>query len=200
MERVILLNLMVLGGSVRTHANRGTAAPLSANNNIQVHVLKSYFLWVAGSAPTEAPACLPPLSDLCSRQPDSGRSPRSPSGPCRVERSGPKLQPNIRPQIGCGTRLGSIGIDISKHRPGPPADLDDSSFHVIVILSPEAYRRALEMTRTMAVNVEYCPTFDASLMVGQCNREQALDADRQVRDFLYRKVKQRFGCEGGPAK
>jgi hypothetical protein len=35
-------------------------------------------------------------------------------------------------------------------------------------------------------------------MVGQGSREQTLHAYRQVRDLLFRKIKQRFGLEGGP--
>ena len=91
-----------------------------------------------------------------------------------------------------------IGIDVSAHKPHTLAELHDTSFDLIVSLSPEAHHQALEMTRTMAVDVEYWPTFDASLMVGQGNREQTLDAYRKVRDLLFRKIKARFGLEGGP--
>ena len=79
------------------------------------------------------------------------------------------------------------------------ADLNDMSFDLIVSLSPEAHHTALEMTRTMAVDVEYWPTFDASLSVGQGNRHQTLDSYRRVRDQLFAKVKARFGLDGGPS-
>lgn len=91
-----------------------------------------------------------------------------------------------------------IGIDMSAHRPHTLADLHDTTFDLIVTLSPEAHHQALELTRTMAVDVEYWPTFDASIMVGQGNREQTLDSYRSVRDQLFNKIKQRFGFEGGP--
>jgi protein-tyrosine-phosphatase len=91
-----------------------------------------------------------------------------------------------------------IGIDVSKHRPQTLADLNDTSFDLIVSLSPEAHHQALELTRTMAVDVEYWPTFDASLMVGTGNRDQVLAAYRQVRDLLFLKIKKRFGLGGGP--
>ena len=94
--------------------------------------------------------------------------------------------------------MDEIGIDVSQHRPHTLRDLNDTSFDLIVSLSPEAHHQALELTRTMAVEVEYWPTFDASLMVGQGNREQTLGAYRQVRDLLFRKIKRRFGFEGGP--
>lgn len=91
-----------------------------------------------------------------------------------------------------------IGIDISGHAPRTLTDLEDHSFDLIVSLSPEAHHQALELTRTMAVDVEYWPTFDASLMVGQGNREQTLEAYRAVRDALFKRIKDRFGLEGGP--
>ena len=50
----------------------------------------------------------------------------------------------------------------------------------------------------MAVDVEYWPTFDASIMIGQGNREQVLASYREVRDQLFEKIKRRFGFEGGP--
>ena len=94
--------------------------------------------------------------------------------------------------------MGEIGIDMSDHRPHTLADLYDTTFDLIVSLSPEAHHQALEMTRTMAVDVEYWPTFDASILVGQGNREQVLENYRSVRDILFDKIKQRFGFAGGP--
>lgn len=94
--------------------------------------------------------------------------------------------------------MDEIGIDISEHTPHTLAELHDTSFDIIVSLSPEAHHQALELTRTMAVDVEYWPTFDASLMVGQGSREQILDAYRAVRDRLFKRIKDRFGLTGGP--
>lgn len=91
-----------------------------------------------------------------------------------------------------------IGIDISRHAPHTLRDLNDTSFDLIVTLSPEAHHQALELTRTMAVDVEYWPTFDATLMIGQGSREQILQSYRAVRDGLFQRIKQRFGLEGGP--
>jgi protein-tyrosine-phosphatase len=89
-----------------------------------------------------------------------------------------------------------IGIDLTRHAPHSIADLGDTSFDLIVTLSPEAHHQALELTRTMAVDVEYWPTLDPSLVMG--NRDQILDAYRAVRDGLFRRIKARFGLEGGP--
>jgi protein-tyrosine-phosphatase len=91
-----------------------------------------------------------------------------------------------------------IGIDISGHTPRTLRELYDTSFDLIITLSPEAHHQALELTRTMAVEVEYWPTFDATFMVGHGSREQILEAYRGVRDGLFARIKQRFGLEGGP--
>ena len=94
--------------------------------------------------------------------------------------------------------MDEIGIDLSEHVPHSLADLHDTSFDLIVTLSPETHHQALELTRTMAVDVEYWPTFDASLMIGQGNREQTLESYRAVRDRLFSRIKERFGMTGGP--
>jgi protein-tyrosine-phosphatase len=95
--------------------------------------------------------------------------------------------------------MNEIGIDVSSHKPHTLSDLNDTSFDLIVSLSPEAHHQALELTRTMAVDVEYWPTFDASLMVGQGSREQTMDSYRAVRDGLFARVKKRFNLDGGPS-
>jgi protein-tyrosine-phosphatase len=91
-----------------------------------------------------------------------------------------------------------IGIDVSRHKPRTLDDLNDTSFDLIVSLSPEAHHQALELTRTMAVDVEYWPTFDASLMAESGSRDQILQSYRQVRDLLFKKIKARFSLAGGP--
>ena len=95
--------------------------------------------------------------------------------------------------------MDEIGIDISQHAPRTLRDLHDTSFDLIVSLSPEAHHQALELTRTMAVEVEYWPTFDATLLIGSAGREQILQAYRDVRDGLFQRIKRRFGFEGGPS-
>ena len=76
--------------------------------------------------------------------------------------------------------MDEIGVDIARHRAKTFDDLEDTSFDVIVSLSPEAQHRAVEMTRTMACEVEFWNTFDPSLVEG--SRETRLDAYRAVRD------------------
>jgi protein-tyrosine-phosphatase len=92
--------------------------------------------------------------------------------------------------------MDEIGIDVSRHAPRTLQELQDTSFDLIVSLSPEAHHQALELTRTMAVDVEYWPTLDPSYVEG--NREQRRDAYRALRDQLFKKIKRRFGFEGGP--
>jgi protein-tyrosine-phosphatase len=87
-----------------------------------------------------------------------------------------------------------IGLDIGKHRPHTFEELDEwegLNFDLIVTLSPEAHHKALDLTRTLAAEVEYWPTPDPTGVVG--NREQMLNAYREVRDQLVERIKQRFG-------
>ena len=79
-----------------------------------------------------------------------------------------------------------IGIDIGKFKPHTFEDLEDSSFDLIVSLSPEAHHKALEFTRTLAVDVVYWPTVDPTAVQG--SREQMLDAYRAVRDGLKKRI------------
>ena len=86
-----------------------------------------------------------------------------------------------------------IGIDISRHKPVTFEELEDwegLNFDLIVTLSPEAHHRALELTRTSAVDVEYWPTADPSAVEG--NRAQRLDAYRDVREQLLARIHERF--------
>lgn len=90
-----------------------------------------------------------------------------------------------------------IGIDISRHRAKTFDDLEDSSYDLIVSLSPEAQHRAVELTRTMACEVEYWSTFDPSLIEG--SRAVRLDAYRRVRDQLKERIEARFNLDLKPA-
>lgn len=82
--------------------------------------------------------------------------------------------------------MDDIGIDISKFKPHTFEDLEDSSFDLIITLSPEAHHKALEFTRTLAVDVQYWPTIDPTAVQG--SREQMLDAYRAVRDGLKNRI------------
>lgn len=92
--------------------------------------------------------------------------------------------------------MDEIGIDISAHRAKTFDDLEDGSFDLIISLSPEAQHHAVEMTRTMATEVEFWNTMDPSVIEG--SREVRLDAYRGVRDTLIARMKQRFEQPGAP--
>ena len=88
-----------------------------------------------------------------------------------------------------------MGVDLSRHRPKAFDDLEDDSFDLVVTLSPEAHHRAIEMTRTTAFDVEFWNTFDPTLIEG--NRDMRLDAFRQVRESLLKRIRERFPPDPG---
>jgi protein-tyrosine-phosphatase len=89
--------------------------------------------------------------------------------------------------------MAEVDIDISRHKPITFEELDEwegLNFDLIVTLSPEAHHRALELTRTSAIDVEYWPTPDPTGIDG--SREQQLDAYRALRDQLMARIRERF--------
>jgi protein-tyrosine-phosphatase len=101
----------------------------------------------------------------------------------------------------CGVRAGEtdplmvaameeLGLDLSRHRPKDFETVHDASWDLIVTLTPQAHHRALEAVRTLAIDVEYWPTMDPTDVEG--TRDQQLDAYRQVRDALDRRIAERF--------
>ena len=94
------------------------------------------------------------------------------------------------------TVMEEIGIDISDHEPKSFDELVDTSFDIVVSLSPEAHHTAIELTRTNSLEAIYWPTFDPADANG--SREQILDAYRSVRDDLLEKIKQRFVVAAAP--
>jgi protein-tyrosine-phosphatase len=89
-----------------------------------------------------------------------------------------------------------IGIDLSRHRSKTFDMLTDTSYDVIVSLSPEAQHKAVELTRTMACEVEFWPTLDPTYVEG--SRTVRVDAYRQVRDQLMKRLKERFPLDLKP--
>lgn len=92
--------------------------------------------------------------------------------------------------------MDEIGIDLQRHKTKTFDDLEDTSYDLIISLSPEAQHKAVEMTRTMACDVEFWPTFDPTFVEG--SREERLAAYRQVRDALLDRIKRRFSVTGAP--
>ncbi|HUN96975.1 MAG TPA: low molecular weight phosphatase family protein [Bradyrhizobium sp.] len=97
--------------------------------------------------------------------------------------------------------MAELGQDISGHRPMTFEELDDwegLNFDLIVTLSPEAHHKALELTRTVAADVEYWPTVDPTGAQG--NREQKLEAYRDVCDGLLLRIRRRFAKAGAASE
>jgi protein-tyrosine-phosphatase len=95
--------------------------------------------------------------------------------------------------------LEEIGLSIGKHKPRTLDDLEDDFFDLIITLTPEAHHAALELTRSNALTVIYWPTLDPTAVTG--TREQRLDAYREVRDSLWRRVEEHFsGLRKRPAE
>lgn len=93
--------------------------------------------------------------------------------------------------------MAELGQDIAKHKPQTFAELEDwegLNFDLIITLSPEAHHAALELTHTLAADVEYWPTPDPTTTEG--SREQKLQAYREVCDGLSLRIRRRFGGAG----
>ena len=93
--------------------------------------------------------------------------------------------------------MAELGQDISTHKPQTFEELEDwegLNFDLIISLSPEAHHKALELTRTLAADVEYWPTHDPTTMEG--SRDQKLAAYRDVCDQLLLRIRRRFSKVG----
>lgn len=86
--------------------------------------------------------------------------------------------------------MDEIGIDLAKHKPRSFEELEDSSFDLVISLSPEAQHHAVEMTRSMSCEVEFWNTLDPSMVEG--SRDQRMEVYRAVRDQLERHILKRF--------
>jgi protein-tyrosine-phosphatase len=73
-------------------------------------------------------------------------------------------------------------------------DWEGLNFDLIITLSPEAHHKALELTRTLAAEVEYWPTPDPSGIEG--SREQKMQAYREICDGLLLRIRKRFAKAG----
>lgn len=87
--------------------------------------------------------------------------------------------------------LEEAGLPPRKEQTVALEDMEDAYFDLIVTLAPEAHHAALELTRTMAIDVEYWPTPDPSVAAG--TRVQIMDAYRDVLTRLKERIEARFG-------
>jgi protein-tyrosine-phosphatase len=89
--------------------------------------------------------------------------------------------------------LAEAGLTLGNRHPRSLDELEDDYFDLIVTLAPEAHHAALELTRTLAVEVEYWPTPDPTATQG--SRDQVMAAYRDMRDRLKARIGERFGRE-----
>ena len=87
--------------------------------------------------------------------------------------------------------MDEIGIDLTRHHSKTFDELEDDYFDLVIPLSPQAQHRAVEMTRVMAVGIEFWNIFDPAIIESE-SREVKLDAYRKVRDELMKRIKMRF--------
>lgn len=82
------------------------------------------------------------------------------------------------------------GIDVTSHQPTSLEEHDFSGVDLIVALTTQAHDATVEFVLGKPIAVEYWPTENPSIAVG--NREVILDAYRQTRDELEKRIKERF--------
>ncbi|KXF77045.1 hypothetical protein ATN84_10815 [Paramesorhizobium deserti] len=89
--------------------------------------------------------------------------------------------------------LAEEGLSLAERQPKELEELGDGYFDLVVTLTPLAHHTVLERMRGFSVDVEYWPMPDPTLVRG--TREQILDAYRDVRERLKRRIAERFGRE-----
>ena len=90
--------------------------------------------------------------------------------------------------------LGEVGLSLGRHAPHSLDELEDDYFDLIVTLAPEAHHAALELTRSMAVDVMYWPTPDPAVATG--TRDQIMHSYREVREHLKLLIEKRLRGPG----
>lgn len=93
-----------------------------------------------------------------------------------------------------------MGVELARHRSRSFEEMqgwgdDLSAFDLIVALSPASQRAALELTRFSHTQVEYWPIMDPTGL-GE-TRETKLQAYRQTRDQILKRMQERFGAPEG---
>lgn len=91
-----------------------------------------------------------------------------------------------------------IGVELERHRARSFEEMEQmgemlSGFDLVVTLSPASQRRALELTRYYHLTVDYWPIMDPT-GIGE-TREQKLNAFRQTRDQLVKKLRSAWGAD-----
>jgi protein-tyrosine-phosphatase len=84
-----------------------------------------------------------------------------------------------------------IGLDITRHWPRTFEEMEFSDFELVIALSSSSRLKAGEFFHAHGSAIEFWRTEDATMSEG--TREQRLEAFREVRDELLRRIRQRFG-------
>jgi arsenate reductase len=88
-----------------------------------------------------------------------------------------------------------IGVELSRHRTRSFDELGASdglgSFDLVLALSPASHHRALDLTRTLALTVEYWPVLDPTGL--GAGREERLGSYRMTRDMILARLVGRWG-------
>lgn len=94
--------------------------------------------------------------------------------------------------------MSEVGVDIEHHAPKAFDSIKDSSFDIIIALTPEAREKVRKLTRTAAATLWYWPTDDPAEVQG--SRDQRLEAYRQVRDSLIERISKAFPTPEDPGR
>ncbi len=94
-----------------------------------------------------------------------------------------------------------IGLELSRHRTRSFEEMQEwgddlTGFDLIVALSPASLRMAQELTRHAHVEIEYWPVLDPTGL--GTRRDEKLDAYRQARDQIRKRMLARFGAPRAP--
>lgn len=89
-----------------------------------------------------------------------------------------------------------LGVELSRHKSRSFDEMQDwgddlSSYDLVVALSPASQRRALDLTRTAHLDIEYWPILDPT-GIGE-GRDARLVGYRQTRDQIRERLIARFG-------
>jgi protein-tyrosine-phosphatase len=91
--------------------------------------------------------------------------------------------------------MAEAGFDMRGHQPKGFEAITDGSFDLVVSLTPQAHHRATELARGRAVELEYWPVADPT--EGEGPREQRIQAYRDMRTELNRRIAERFPLSPG---
>jgi protein-tyrosine-phosphatase len=89
-----------------------------------------------------------------------------------------------------GVVMDEIDLDLTRHRPHSLEDLADSTFDLVITLSPEARQRVADLSRTHAFEMEHWDIRNPSSDGG--SRDQILESYRAVRKELESQISKRF--------